>query len=30
MVAGALLFLVSSLAVVNASHHSSEFIYFNF
>jgi hypothetical protein len=24
------LFLVSSLAIVNASHQSSEFIYFNF
>jgi alginate O-acetyltransferase complex protein AlgI len=30
MAAGALLFLISSLAVVNASHQSSEFIYFNF
>jgi hypothetical protein len=30
MAAGALLFLVSSLAIVNASHQSSEFIYFNF
>jgi alginate O-acetyltransferase complex protein AlgI len=30
LAAGALVFLISSLAVVNASHQSSEFIYFNF
>jgi hypothetical protein len=28
--AGALIFMISSLAVINASHQISEFIYFNF
>jgi D-alanyl-lipoteichoic acid acyltransferase DltB (MBOAT superfamily) len=30
LAAGSLVFLISSLAVINASHQSSEFIYFNF
>ena len=30
LASGALLFCIALLAVVNASHHSSEFIYFNF
>ena len=30
VISGALLFCIALLAIINASHHSSEFIYFNF